>query len=220
MDPDLRLPTSVVRQVILRRLAELGSTSSLVQSSGQRAVTAAATVFVNYVTCIAAEIAREKRRVGITGSDILEALSDTDFDDIADMLRSREQTTSDGKEDTETAAARSLSSTGEKAVKTAPRRSWVAQGGSVTAAENSPQGGDIPVADADIEKASSLRECSINRPMEICPGVGRHVAAMDSDADSDGPTQPPEPSDILAPQRHMTQYKRAVREDRTGPALD
>lgn len=50
MEPEYRLPVSVVRRVINTELEELGAGSMLVQGTGQRAVTAAASVFVSYLS--------------------------------------------------------------------------------------------------------------------------------------------------------------------------
>ncbi|KAJ8902218.1 hypothetical protein NDN08_006626 [Rhodosorus marinus] len=85
MEAELRLPAAVIRRVINERLEKHGLNPK-VQSAGQKAVMLAATVFLNYISGMANEVAKDHKRVVVNTTDVVTALKETDFDDIAELL--------------------------------------------------------------------------------------------------------------------------------------
>lgn len=80
---DLNLPLTVVTRIVKEALPEGVSISK----EARTGLAKAASVFVLYVTSAATNIVKNNKRKALTGQDILEAMSDIEFDRFVEPLR-------------------------------------------------------------------------------------------------------------------------------------
>ena len=79
---DLNLPMTVVTRIVKEALPEGVSISK----EARTGLAKAASVFVLYVTSAATNIVKNKKRKGLTGQDVLEAMRDIEFDRFVEPL--------------------------------------------------------------------------------------------------------------------------------------
>ncbi|KAK4538355.1 hypothetical protein CDCA_CDCA17G4380 [Cyanidium caldarium] len=101
MDEELKLPVATLRRIIRRKMDELaqepggeavetaagdGAKRFLLEKDAMLACSASVTVFVSYLTMLAGDLARQRRRGTVTADDVLEALDRADFGDFRERV--------------------------------------------------------------------------------------------------------------------------------------
>ncbi|BAM82557.1 probable DNA polymerase epsilon, subunit C [Cyanidioschyzon merolae strain 10D] len=96
IDESLRFPAATLKKIIRRKLDKLLSDELVPREDGasearrvqldkdaQLAFSAAATVFVSYITAISTAVGAERKRTTLNMDDVIEALRRTEFEDFA-----------------------------------------------------------------------------------------------------------------------------------------
>jgi histone H3/H4 len=99
IDDSLRLPAATLKRIIRRKLDSLlqedgahleeGSSDTRriqLDRDAQLAFSAAATVFVSYITAISVAVGAERKRSTLNLADVLEALKRTEFEDVGQQV--------------------------------------------------------------------------------------------------------------------------------------
>ncbi|XP_023938314.1 DNA polymerase epsilon subunit 3 [Bicyclus anynana] len=80
---DLNLPLTVVTRIVKETLPE----GVAISKEARTGLAKAASVFVLYVTSAATNIVKNNKRKALTGQDVLEAMTDIEFDRFVEPLR-------------------------------------------------------------------------------------------------------------------------------------
>ena len=89
-DADGELPRANVRKLVKARLAELGADGDgrdvQINKDALAAFSEAAKIFIHYLTSTASDMCQETKRSTIIADDVLKAISELDFGDLAPPL--------------------------------------------------------------------------------------------------------------------------------------
>ncbi|KAF6001061.1 hypothetical protein F1559_002207 [Cyanidiococcus yangmingshanensis] len=163
IDESLRFPTATLKRIIRRKLDSLlreeganveegSSEAKRVQldRDAQLAFSAAATVFVSYITAVACAVGAERKRSTLNLVDVLEALRRTEFEDVRQEVETFAQNWRASNDRRKAQVRQSRTERKRKEPDSAAAAAAATAIDAGTSLHEQPEEDDTPVADQDI----------------------------------------------------------------------
>ena len=84
---DLHLPAAQIKRAVQSKLPQIDEKSFALAKDSQLAFAEAAKVFISYISATANDICKESKRQTISAEDVIKAVEELEFADIAPQLK-------------------------------------------------------------------------------------------------------------------------------------